>query len=275
MQEKERIMDERKREEKEFHDKLRANSFDQRWSPDLEKLIKKDPLWSNMKYYSIERKSRDFVLDWLLLNCHNKKVLDYCCGNGEDAIFVAKNGAKEIIGMDISGVSIDNCNIRATQENVSNVVSFRVMDAEDLKFNDNTFDVVTEYGCLHHIDLKKAYSEIARVLKPNGKAICNEALGHNVFIRLYRKLTPGLRTKYEAEHILKKKDIELAKRHFNKVKCHFFHLFTLLSVPFRNLPGFAGLLTLMEYLDSIILKLPILKWQAWQVVLVLSEPRGK
>lgn len=268
-------MEDRKKEEKEFHDKLRYENFGQRWSPELEKVIQENPMWSNMKYYSIERKSRNFVLNWLSQNCKNKKILDYCCGNGEDAIFVAKNGAKKVVGIDISEVSINNCTARANSEGISNIVSFQVMDAEDLQFKDNTIDLVTEYGCLHHVELEKAFSEIVRVLKPNGKVICNEALGHNIVIQLYRRLTPHLRTKYEVEHILKKSDLKLAKRYFNKVECSFFFLSTLLSVPFRNLPGFGMLLRIMEYVDSIILKLPIVKWQAWQIVIILSEPKKR
>ena len=78
-------MEVRKQEEKEFHDKLRTNAFGQRWSTELEEQIQTDPLWRNMKYYAIERKSRDFVLDWLKANTKGKQVLDYCCGNGEDS----------------------------------------------------------------------------------------------------------------------------------------------------------------------------------------------
>lgn len=265
-------MEQRKIKEREFHDALRKDSFGQRWSPELECVIQENALWANMKYYSIERKSRNFVLDWLCRHCCDKKVLDFCCGNGEDSIFLAKNNAKQVVGIDISEVSIDNCKIRAADEKVSDIASFKVMDAEDLQYDDNTFDVVTEYGALHHVDTEKAFSEIARVLKPDGKAICNEALGHNIAIRLYRKLTPKLRTEFEADHILKKKNIEAAYQYFNNVECFFFHFFTLLAVPFRNLPGFRTLLTIAEFFDSIALRIPILKWQAWQVIFVFSEP---
>lgn len=263
----------RKDEEQRFHDVLRHNAFGQRWSPALEKDIRTNPLWVNMKYYSIERRSRDFVLQWLYRQCVGKEVLDYCCGNGEDAILLAKHGVNKVTGIDISGVSINNCNSYAACEKVSDITSFRVMDAENLEFDDNNFDVVTEYGCLHHLELEKAFSEISRVLKPAGKAICNEALGHNLAIRLYRRFTPKLRTKFEAGHILRKKELVLAKRYFEKVECYFFHLFTLCAVPFRNTPFFKFVLPAMEFIDCLALKIPVLKWQAWQVVFILSGPR--
>ena len=267
-------MDERKKQEQAFHDNLRDGAHGQRWSPELEKIIQANPLWTNMKYYSIERKSRNVVTDWFSNNCKDKKVLDYCCGNGDDSFIIAGKGATEVIGIDLSQVSIDNCSQVALSEGLGDRTSFYVMDAEDLKFEDNYFDVITEYGVLHHLDLKKAYSELSRVLKPDGKCICVETLGHNPFIRLYRKITPNLRTKWEVKHILKKNNIEMAAEYFGKINIlGFFHLATLAAVPFRSLTMFEFFLGMLETIDSVILKLPFLKWQAWQVVFTLSEPK--
>ena len=273
-----KTIEQRKQVEQEFHDSLRKvhdddHVADTRWSPELEVTIKNNPMWSNMKYYAVERKSRTIVLDWFKENCKGRQVLDYCCGNGDDGVFIAQHGAREVTGIDLSGTSIDNCSKKAHNLGLTNI-TFKVMDAEALDFRDKTLDVVTEYGALHHVNLNKAYSEMARVLKPDGKAICVEALGHNNIIHLYRKLTPHLRTEWEAEHILRKKDIELARKYFNKIEIvGFFHLFTLGAVPFRNLPGFNTILRILEILDTVLLKMPILKWQAWQVVYVLSKPK--
>jgi hypothetical protein len=127
---------------------------------------------------------------------------------------------------------------------------------------------------LHHLDLDKAYADLARVLKPAGKMICTEALGHNVLIQRYRRRTPHLRTEWEVEHILHKKDIELAKKYFNTVKIlGFFHLASIAAVPFRNSIAFSGILRSLETVDSLLLKIPGIRWQAWQVVFVLSNPK--
>jgi ubiquinone/menaquinone biosynthesis C-methylase UbiE len=266
-------MDIRKEEERHFHNLLRQDAFGQRWTPDLEPTIKTNALWENMKYYAVERKSRSMVLNWFDQNCHGKSVLDYCCGNGEDALYLAGNGAEHVTGIDISEVSIENCRRRAVIYKVETRSDFLVMDGESLVFQDDSFDVVTEYGSLHHVDLRKAYSELARVVKSSGKVICNEALGHNPAINLYRKLTPALRTKWEVAHILRRKDLELARQYFNKVEVNYFHLMTLAGVPFRNSWGFETLLTLLEFADEMVLRLPILRWLAWQMVFVLSEPK--
>ena len=268
----------RKLIEREFHDKLRKVIDDHhvaetRWSPVIEDTIKKNPLWANMKYYSIEQKSRHMVINWFKDNCKGKKVLDYCCGNGEDGRLIASYGANEVVGIDISEVSIENCTIKAQKEGYGNIISYSVQDAEETQFEDNAFDIITEYGALHHLDLHKAFPELARILRPNGKMICNEAIAHNPAIHLYRKLTPNLRTEWEVAHIMRKKDFAFAKQYFNHIDMHFFHLFTLLAVPFRRYSFFSPLLNILEYIDAVVMKIPKLKWWAWQTVFVMSSPK--
>ncbi len=254
---------EQKIEEKEFHDKLRSlKEGDSNY----------DFYTSNKKFYSVARRSLSFINEWLRQRCKNKKVLDYCCGNGETSIFLAKNGAKTI-GIDISGESIKNAKKKAIYEGVDKNTSFFVMDAEKLEFENNFFDTIICSGVLHHLDIKKAYLELARVLKPEGEIICNEPLKYNPLIQLYRRKTPHLRTKWETEHILRKKDMDLAKHYFNKLEIRFFHLATLAAVPFRKSRCFNFVLSTLEAVDSILLKTPFLKWMAWQVVFVLSQPK--
>jgi len=258
-------MDLRKREEKEFHDRLRNVGLKEDQS-------NYDHLTSNKKYYSITHSSNDFVNNWLRLRCPGKRVLDYCCGNGGTSFFLAKHGA-QVTGIDISNTSIENCRKKTTQEGLGKNASFLVMDAENLEFDDNYFDIIFCGGVLHHLDIQKAYFELARVLKPDGEIICNEPLVHNLFIQLYRKMTPHLRTKWETEHILSKKEINLARKYFRKLEIKFFHFATLAAVPFRKTKMFNIILHTLEMLDKVILKMSFLKWQAWQVIFILSEPK--
>ena len=74
------MIEARKQKEREFHDKLRSETL--------------ECLSSNKKFYSITRKSRNFVNNWLLKRSKGKEVLDYCCGNGEITIFLAKMAPK-------------------------------------------------------------------------------------------------------------------------------------------------------------------------------------
>jgi ubiquinone/menaquinone biosynthesis C-methylase UbiE len=268
----------RKEIERDFHDRLRLvdgdkHVADTRWSLEMENTIENNPLWVNMKYYAVEEASRNFVMSWYEKNTLGKHILDYCCGNGEDGIIIAEKWNATVVGIDISEVSIENCQRRARETGVSDRVTHAVGDAEALAFEDGTFDVVIEYGALHHLELDKAFSEMARVLRSGGKAICQEAVGHNPVIHAYRKLTPKLRTSWEVEHILGRSFLEVARKYFKNVEVKHFHLFGLLAVPLRRTFFFRPVLKLLNVIDAFALKIPGFRWMAWQMVIILSDPR--
>ena len=251
----------RKEAEREFHDALRGE-----FAADKE-------LHANDKFYAIFRSNEEFVEQLIERGCRGKRVLDYCCGYGGTARRLARAGA-EAYGIDISPVSVERSQAIAAQEGLSDSVKFMVMDAEATEFPDSFFDLILVNGVLHHLDLLKAYKELARITKPDGIVIATEALRHNLAIHLYRRLTPHLRTAWEVEHILGKSEIFSASRHFNRVEVlKFFHLATLLAVPLRNSALFEPMRRALQALDSILLRLPILKWQAWVAVFMLAAPQ--
>jgi ubiquinone/menaquinone biosynthesis C-methylase UbiE len=267
-------VDSRKLAEAAFHDRLRADRLEQRWSPEAERRVAGAPEWANFKWYSVERRSLAHMHAWLSRRVPGKRVLDYCCGNGADAFRLADLGAREVIGIDISETSVENCRRQAAAMGYDGVVSFAVMDAERTEFPDTHFDVIAEYGALHHLDLHRALPELARILRPDGAVICAEVLGHNPLIRWYRRATPHLRTPWESAHILTRRDLRLARRHFASVETACFHLATLAAAPFRRTVAFPAMLSVLEAVDRVLLRLPWLKWQAWMAVSVLAGPRA-
>jgi len=205
-------LEERKVTEAEFHDKLRDPAL--RENPGLYA-----KLTSNKKWYRVARKSQDFVKDYLRQHSRGAKALDYACGDSWFTVQMAEAGAYAF-GIDISPVSVSNAAREAKQRGVS--AKFAVMDCENLEFPDNTFDLINVSGVLHHLDVRRAYCEMARVLKPTGTVLCVEALRHNPIFHAYRMLTPHLRTAYESQHILRRKDVLAAREHFERIDWRFF-----------------------------------------------------
>jgi len=103
----------------------------------------------------------------LLGRVRGKRVLEIGCGGGQNAIALARQGAKAF-GVDPSRKQIeyarrlaDECGVKAT---------FEVAPAEDLSFfRDDYFDLALSSHAFGYVgDLDRAYREAGRVIKPGG-----------------------------------------------------------------------------------------------------------
>jgi arsenite methyltransferase len=96
-------------------------------------------------------------------------VLDVGCGSGLTACHLAKTIGCKIIGVDINTEMIDKACQRAEAEGVTHLVEFKVADANNLPFADNSFDLVMGESITVFLDKAKVYREFLRVLKPEGR----------------------------------------------------------------------------------------------------------
>lgn len=220
--------------------------------------------------YSIANNRNRLYDDMILNSVSGKKVLAYGCGLGTHSREIARHGG-DVIGIDISPRGIEEATKLAERDGLTNV-SYQLMDAEKLTFSDNSFDIVFGEGILHHLDLNRSYSEIARVLKPEGRAIFQEPLGHNPAIVLFRRLTPKLRT--PDEHPLVLKDLEHARSFFADVNCTYFHLFSFSALLLLKTPYFFPSVNALDRFDAWVLRrFPFLSRFAWYAVMEMSKPK--
>lgn len=215
------------------------------------------------KYYKSASVSKEFYHSLISENVKNKKVLEYGCGPGSAAFDLARSGAL-VFAIDISDVAIQLAKDQAKEEDLE--IDFQVMDAENLTFNDNSFDVICGSGILHHLDLTKAYSELNRVLSEDGKTVFFEPLGHNPIINLYRLLTPSMRT--EDEHPLLMKDIIYAEEFFEGIQVHHFNLLATVA---SFIPSLSRVLNKTD--GFIFQQFPFLRKYSWIAVLEFSKPK--
>ncbi len=99
-------------------------------------------------------------------NWQRLKALDVGSGGGFTCEFMAKRGVI-VSGVDPSLNSIQIAQKHAIESGLK--IDYRHGFAEDLPYEENSFDIVTCVDVLEHVaDLNKVISEINRVLKPNG-----------------------------------------------------------------------------------------------------------
>jgi ubiquinone/menaquinone biosynthesis C-methylase UbiE len=243
----------------------------------LEELVKDkakfDYYFANMKYYAITGMSEGYKHAWLDNECsEGKRILDFACGNGENGIYAATNGA-DCVGIDISPEGVVNANENAAKFEVDSHCKFVEMDGENMTFDDDSFDLGVEYGALHHVDLDAALSELARVLKPKGKMMCVEAMRHNPVIHWYRHRTPHLRTEWEVEHILGVESFDTMRKYFDGINVRYFHLTALALVPIRKTFLFPILLPVFNFIDKILLSNKLIGKYGWIMAIELSNPK--
>ena len=222
------------------------------------------------KYYTIHKLSFQKLYEQLKECGEGKNILEYGCGPGSHSIMMSKY-AKSVISIDISDYAIKNAKQLAQKESITNI-QFLEMNAEQLHFEDNSFDMIFGNAIIHHLNLEKSFSEIKRVLKPGGKAFFYEPLGHNFFINMYRKLTPSMRT--IDEHPLLANDIKFIKKYFDTVEFRYYHLTTILAVPFRNMKLYDSILGFFDKTDHLLFKLfPFCKRYSWYCVIEIIKKK--
>ncbi len=236
--------------EKRFHDKTFADDLRQ----------------ATAKYYEVAQSSRTAYTNLLKGYGSGQRALEYGCGPGSSAFLLAQRGV-EVTGIDISDAAIERAREFESQKKLG--VHFQLMNAEELAFGDGSFDLVCGSGILHHLHLKRALSELARVLSPGGKGIFLEPLGHNLLIDLYRRATPHLRTK--DEHPLLVSDLKMISSYFPNLEVRYFHLLSLGAVLFRNTFAFSSVLSVLDRIDQLMFKASSFMCKnAWAALIVMS-----
>jgi tocopherol O-methyltransferase len=96
-------------------------------------------------------------------------ILDVGCGIGGSTLYLAQKFNAKATGITLSPVQANRATARAQEANLSSQTDFKVADALNMPFEDESFDLVWSLESGEHMPDKQLFlQECLRVLKPGG-----------------------------------------------------------------------------------------------------------
>jgi len=151
---------------------------DKRLTPTMfDSIARRYDLVNHVLSLTIDKRWRSELAGYAHAHDHDE-VLDVATGTADVAIeFARYTPAKSIVGVDLSDGMLQVARRKIARLELEDRISLRIGDALHLPFADESFDIVTiAFGLRNLPDYQRGVNEMARVLRPRGRAVILEFL---------------------------------------------------------------------------------------------------
>ena len=162
----------------------------------------------------------------LLGELAGRTLLDVGCGDGVNAVLLARMGAR-VTGLDISPGALEVARRRAAANGVADRVSLVCAPIEAAELPAASFDIVWGDGILHHVldDLEQVIRRLVSWAAPNGLVVFAEPTNLNRTLRRLRALVPVRTEATPGERPMLRAEIELLRRYAPDLQIRHYSLF--------------------------------------------------
>jgi len=136
---------------------------------------------------------------FILAKTDVKDILDIGCGTGKTTEKLARKDIK-VVGYDHDSKMLNQAKENAKKRNLP--IKYIKGKAEELPFEDNSFDIITIGNAFHWFANKEAVKNIYRVLRPNGLLFIHWKQIGKEDIKLRRKIFRQFNPEYNGSGIL-------------------------------------------------------------------------
>lgn len=180
-------------------------------------------------------------------------------------------GGAGIVAIDVSIRSVELARERLVAAGFGDRIFGVVADAAALPFRDASLDISFSRFTIAHIDIAAMGRELARVLKPGGRALMFEPLAGNPLVRLYRRLSPtGCRE--TAPRYVTLAALRALARQFPGGWRHKEHyLFSVAALALRSTPLYRPVAWLLQLIETPLVGIGPLRKLCWVVVAELRR----
>jgi SAM-dependent methyltransferase len=196
-------------------------------------------------------------------------ILDIGCGYHPTPIYFALAGAERVCACDVSPKAVEFMRRVANIYGVADRVTVYESPVERMPFGSGEFDLMHGEAVLHHISLPPAAPEIRRVLKPGGRAVFKDPLGHNALLEFVRDHMPAVTGKSAAkgtDRPMTIEDVEGFGKLFASYEYRTFGLTSMAAMLLRLPPRSMVTRALHSFDNAVISNVPIAKRYAQYVV---------
>lgn len=207
-----------------------------------------------------------------------RRVLDAGCGQGDLTLHLLRRGAY-VTALDLSPAMIDI--VRRRTEGALHPPTLIAAPVEQSELPDASFDLIVGNYVLHHLELEAGGRELARLLRPGGRAIFVENSARNRVLSWARRTLAGRlgipRLGTADEHPLGKRDLHNLGASFADVRVHypvfeFLILFDRQVLRFR----YRRVTWLIRGADDLIhRRMPRMRRFSYRALVELASPNGR
>jgi 2-polyprenyl-3-methyl-5-hydroxy-6-metoxy-1,4-benzoquinol methylase len=211
----------------------------------------------------------------LLGDLRGKRVLDVGCGDGVNAVLLAKLGAM-VTGIDVSPKAIELAKRRAEVNGVTERTTFVCQPMERADLQAGSFDVVWGDAILHHLlgELDSVVAQLVKFTRPGGMILFSEPVNFNPWLRRLRFMIPVHTEATPDERPLEPAEIAILRAHIPNMRLMHFRMLGRLDrfvLPDHNYEGSSSarrmMSSLLASIDYAALRLPGLRSLAGSAVI--------